>query len=39
MKKLLLLFLFGTMISFGQEKNKDLIIQGSIFKASHNEVH
>jgi len=38
-KKLLLIFLVGTMISFGQEKNKDLIIQGSIFKVPYNEVY
>ena len=39
MKKLLLILLIVPMISFGQEKNKDLIIQGSIFKVSYNEVY
>ena len=39
MKTLLLLFLVGTMVSFGQQKSKDLIIQGSIFKVSYNEVY
>jgi len=38
-KKLLLVFIFGTMIFFGQEKRNDLIIQGSIFKVSYNEVY
>ena len=39
MKKLLLVLLFAPLFSFGQEKRNDLIIQGSIFKVSYNEVY
>ena len=37
MKKLLLLLLFVPLVSFGQEKNDNYIIEGSIFKVSYNE--
>ena len=37
MKRLLVVFLFVALICFGQEKNDNYIIQGSIFKVSYNE--
>ena len=37
MKKLLLIIVLIPIISFGQEKNKNFIIEGSIFKVSYNE--
>ena len=37
MKKLLLVLLFVPLISFGQEKNENYILEGSIFKVSYNE--
>ena len=37
MKRLLFVFLFVALICFGQEKNDNYIIQGSIFKVSYNE--
>ena len=38
-KNLLLLLSLVMIFSFGQEKRNDLIIQGSIFKVSYNEVY
>ena len=38
-KALLLVLPFAPLVSFGQEKRNDLIIQGSIFKVSYNEVY
>ena len=37
MKKLLLVLLFVSLVCFGQEKNDNYIIEGSIFKVSYNE--
>ncbi|MDB3967731.1 DNA/RNA non-specific endonuclease [Flavobacteriaceae bacterium] len=37
MKKLLLVLLLVPLVSFGQEKNENYIIEGSIFKVSYNE--
>ena len=37
MKKLLLVLLLIPLVSFGQEKNENYIIEGSIFKVSYNE--
>ena len=37
MKRLLVVFLFVALICFGQEKNDNYIIEGSIFKVSYNE--
>ena len=37
MKKLLLVLLFFSLVCFGQEKNDNYIIEGSIFKVSYNE--
>ena len=37
MKKQFLVFLFVSLVCFGQEKNYNYIIEGSIFKISYNE--
>ena len=37
MKKLLLVLLFFSLVCFGQEKNDNYIIEGSVFKVSYNE--